>query len=97
MTGTHRCPVRGCTARVPDSRFTCPDHWRLASKATRRRVLHAWLGRQHGRPGATREHVQALADAMREINAALSRAERDLYAVQIRRAQARLCQGGASA
>lgn len=40
MIGTHECPKRGCSLRIPNNKFACWQHWgelpsRLKSPITR--------------------------------------------------------------
>lgn len=49
---SHQCPAPKCEARVPHSRFCCPDHWRELSKPKQNAILNA-------RPGS-REHANAI-------------------------------------
>lgn len=64
MRWTHQCPGAGCTVQVRQSQLACRQHWSRVSRATRTAVWDAY------RSGDTAAHMEAMADAITEMNTA---------------------------
>ncbi|KAA9379587.1 hypothetical protein F5972_07985 [Microbispora cellulosiformans] len=53
----HRCPMKGCTARLPLWVLFCKPHWRVIPLENRRAIRAAYKQR-HVRPFAYRNEVE---------------------------------------
>lgn len=68
--GTHQCPAKGCTARLPRNLLACSGHWYSVSAATRRLVNRLWRDDPF-----SMEYLRAREQAVGEMNQAIDREE----------------------
>jgi len=57
--------MQGCGRQIKRSQLACPTHWALVSKPTQREVYAAYREQPY-----SARHVQALRDAIEEMNRA---------------------------
>ena len=62
MTSLHKCPMPGCSIKIPQTKLACRDHWYELPAELRREVSASNRDR---RPGSFDRHLTAVRAAYR--------------------------------